>query len=65
MASLLTMDRIEIEITLNRERAWLIERYAAMPSEDLTRPVTSSHHDPSAWWTPKDHRRTSQETSGV
>ncbi len=49
------MDRTEIEIKLSRDRAWLIETYAAMPTDDLVRPATPSEHDPSTSWTPKDH----------
>ena len=49
------MDRIEIEATLNRDRAWLLETYAMLPPADLVRGVTSSEHDPSSLWSPKDH----------
>lgn len=49
------MDRIEIEATIARDRAWLIETYRAMPEADLLRPATPSEHDPSSWWSAKDH----------
>lgn len=49
------MNRIEIEVKLNRDRAWLLETYAAMPSADLERGITQSEHDPAALWSAKDH----------
>jgi len=49
------MDRIEIEATLNRDRAWLLETYAMLAPGDLVRGVTKSEHDPSSLWSPKDH----------
>ncbi len=49
------MNRTEIEIKLNRDRAWLLETYAAMSPEDLARAATPSEHDPSSWWSAKDH----------
>jgi hypothetical protein len=49
------MDRIEIEAKLNRDRAWLLETYAALSDDDLVRGVTQSEHDPSMLWSPKDH----------
>lgn len=49
------MNRIEIEVKLNKDRAWLLETYAAMAPEDLTRGVTPSEHDPSSSWSTKDH----------
>ena len=49
------MDRIEIEVALNKDRAWLLETYAAMPSDELVRGVTASEHDPSAMWSAQDH----------
>ncbi len=49
------MDRIEIEAKLNRDRAWLLDTYAALPHDDLVRGVTPSEHDPSTMWSPKDH----------
>ena len=49
------MDRTEIEVKLNRDRAWLLETYAALPPDDLVRGVTPSEHDSSTLWSPKDH----------
>ena len=49
------MNRTEIEIKLNRDRAWLLETYVAMSPDDLVRGVTPSEHDPSSRWSAKDH----------
>ena len=49
------MNRIEIEIKLNKDRAWLLDAFEKMPAADLTRGATQSEHDPSSMWTPKDH----------
>ncbi len=49
------MNRAEIEIQLHKDRAWLVETYAALPDEELTREVTPSEHDKSSMWTPLDH----------
>jgi hypothetical protein len=49
------MNRIEIEIKLNRDRAWLLETFAAMTEEDLSRGITKSRHNPEASWSAKDH----------
>jgi hypothetical protein len=49
------MNRTEIEIKLNRDRAWLIETITALPYADVTRPATRSAHDPSSGWSAKDH----------
>jgi hypothetical protein len=49
------MDRSAIEIKLNRDRAWLLETFAALPEADVTKPATDSAHDPSAPWSAKDH----------
>lgn len=49
------MNRTEIEVKLNRDRAWLLETYAAMPADEVTRAVTASEHDPSVMWSAKDH----------
>lgn len=49
------MDRTEIEIALNRDRAWLIETFAALSEADVTRPATRSEHDPASMWSAKDH----------
>jgi hypothetical protein len=49
------MDRTEIEIKLNRDRAWLLETVAALSEGDVTRPATQSAHDAAAFWSAKDH----------
>jgi hypothetical protein len=49
------MDRVEIEIRLNKDRAWLLNAFAQMPEAELLRGATQSEHDPAAMWTPKDH----------
>jgi hypothetical protein len=49
------MNRVEIEAKLNRDRAWLLETYAELTAEDLTRPATPSEHDPSSHWNALDH----------
>ncbi len=49
------MDRTEIEVKLNRDRAWLLETYAAMPEADLVRGITPSEHDPAIMWSAQDH----------
>ena len=49
------MNRTEIEIALNRDRAWLIETFAALSETDVTRPATQSEHDPASMWSAKDH----------
>jgi hypothetical protein len=49
------MNRFEIEIKLNRDRAWLIETAAALPEDELTKPATKSECDPSKMWSAKDH----------
>jgi hypothetical protein len=49
------MNRTEIEIKLNQERAWTLETWAAMPADALTRSITKSKHDPEASWSAKDH----------
>lgn len=50
-----SMDRIEIEIKLNRDRAWLLERLGSMPTEELMSPRTFSEHDPESRWSFADH----------
>lgn len=49
------MNRTEIEVKLNRERVWLLERVTAMDPADLARPLTPSENDPSSSWSAKDH----------
>ncbi len=49
------MNRIEIEVKLNRDRAWLLETLSEMSEEELTRPRTPSEHDPEKTWSYADH----------
>ena len=49
------MNRTEIEIKLNRDRAWLLDTFAALSEDDLTRGITKSRHAPEALWSAKDH----------
>jgi len=49
------MNRIEIEIKLSKDRAWVLESFAAMPEEDLYRGITTSRENPESQWSAKDH----------
>jgi hypothetical protein len=49
------MERVDIEVALHRARIWQLETYASLPAEVLDLPATRDEHDPSRWWTPKDH----------
>ncbi len=49
------MNRIEIEIKLNRDRAWLLETLSQMSEGDLTAPRTFSEHDADSRWSFADH----------
>ncbi len=49
------MNRSEIEIKLNRDRAWLLETLAEMSDEVLYAPRTFSEHDPDNRWSYADH----------
>lgn len=49
------VDRIEIEIKLNRDRAWLLERLGEMSEDELNAPRTFSEHDPDSRWSFADH----------
>ena len=49
------MNRVEIEIKLNRGRADALEALVAMDDEELRRPRTRSEHDPDSWWSYADH----------
>ncbi|MDQ3106854.1 MAG: DinB family protein [Actinomycetota bacterium] len=49
------MNRIEIEIKLNRDRAWLLETLSQMSEGDLTAPRTFSEHDAESRWSFADH----------
>jgi hypothetical protein len=49
------VNRIEIEVKLNRDRAWLLETLSQMSDDDLYAPRTTSEHDPSKTWSFADH----------
>ena len=49
------MNRIEIEVKLNRDRAWLLETLSPMSAEALYEPRTRSEHDPAKTWCFADH----------
>ena len=49
------MNRIEIEVKLNKDRAWLLETLSAMSPAELNAPRTPSEHDPSKTWSFADH----------
>lgn len=49
------MTRTELELKLNRDRAWLLETWAAFSSEDLLRGITVSRHDANFRWRALDH----------
>lgn len=49
------MNRIEIEIELNRGRADQLEWVSSLTEEQLAEPRTRSEHDPDSWWTNADH----------
>ena len=49
------MNRIEIEVKLNRDRAWLLETLSGMSEADLAAPRTPSEHDPAKSWSFTDH----------
>ncbi|MDQ1402482.1 MAG: hypothetical protein QOG03_798 [Actinomycetota bacterium] len=49
------MNRIEIEVKLSRDRAWLLETLSGMSEDELYAPRTQSEHDPGKWWSFADH----------
>lgn len=49
------MNRVDIEIKLNRDRAWLLERLGSMSVDELHAPRTHSEHDPDSTWSYADH----------
>ncbi len=49
------MNRTEIEIKLNRDRAWLLEKLGAMTTDELNAPRTFSEHDADSRWSFADH----------
>ena len=49
------MNRIEIEMKLSKDRAWLLDTMAHLSEADLTRGATKSEFDPDSMWSAKDH----------
>jgi len=49
------MNRSEIEVKLSRHRASLLEALTALPDDVINRGITSSLHNSSLQWSPKDH----------
>lgn len=49
------MNRTEIEIKLNRDRAWSLETFAGLTEEELNRGITVSKHNTGSHWSAKDH----------
>ncbi len=49
------MNRIEIEVKLNQDRAWLLETLSSMTQDELYSPRTPSEHDPAKSWSYADH----------
>ncbi len=49
------MNRIEIEVKLNQDRAWLLETLSSMTQDELYSPRTPSEHDPEKSWSYADH----------
>jgi hypothetical protein len=49
------MNRIEIEVKLNRDRAWLLETLSQMNEDEIYSPRTRSEHDPNKTWSFADH----------
>jgi hypothetical protein len=47
--------RIEIEITLNDSRNWILDRYQRFSEEQLHAPLTQSQVDPHNFWSALDH----------
>lgn len=49
------MNRAELEIKLSNERAWMLETWAGLSTDELSRGITPSKHDPESNWTAQDH----------
>jgi hypothetical protein len=49
------MNRIEIEIKLNRGRADALEAIAALSDDERSAPRTRSEDNPDSWWSEADH----------
>ena len=54
-STVLRMNRIDIEIKLNRDRSWMLERLSQMDTEELFAPRTFSEHDDESRWSYADH----------
>jgi hypothetical protein len=49
------VNRLQTEIELNRDRAWVLEQWTSLSPSELEESCTVSEADPEFWWTPKDH----------
>ena len=49
------MNRVEVDLAIHRKHVWLVETYSAFEPETLEAPCTQDEHDPTCWWTLKDH----------
>jgi hypothetical protein len=49
------MNRTELEIKLNKDRAWLLETFAGLSEEELHRGITTSRANMQSRWRAKDH----------
>lgn len=49
------MNRLDVELALNRDRSRTLEAFASLSPEGLVSPATRSEYDAELWWTPKDH----------
>src|ERR1044072_1941174 len=49
------MNRTELEIKLNQDRAWTLETFAALSEAELNCDLKPSRHNAESKWTAKDH----------
>jgi hypothetical protein len=49
------MNRVELESKLNEGRNWLLAKYEGLSEEEMSRPLTTSEHDPENLWSALDH----------
>ena len=49
------MNRVEIEVKLSKDRAWLLETLSQMSEDELHAPRTRSEHDETKTWSFADH----------
>jgi len=49
------VNRLEVELEIQKKRLWMLEVYSALDEETLNRPCTQDEFDPTHWWTLKDH----------